>query len=43
MIGLLSSIPFIAVPAMTQTACQIFYPPGLSDRLTRLPISSEFE
>ncbi len=43
MIGLLSFIPLFAVPAVAQTACQSFYPPGLSDRLSSLPISPEFE
>ena len=41
-IGLLSLIPLFAAPAVAQTACQSFYPPGLSDRLS-LPISSELE
>ncbi|MGG6263054.1 tetratricopeptide repeat protein [Leptolyngbya sp. AN03gr2] len=42
-IGLLSLVPLIAVPAVAQTACQSPYPPGLSDQVTRLPISPEFE
>ncbi|MGG6269829.1 tetratricopeptide repeat protein [Leptolyngbya sp. AN03gr2] len=42
-IGLLSLVPFFAVPAVAQTACQSFYPSSLSDRFVSLPMSPEFE